>query len=79
MKRASVLLFFSTCAVCILIHKFEMLFTEDPRYNDSVCYQRFCCKIEFSVIKKLEMDPSNARMTDTFEQCFYESYVLCIC
>ena len=26
--------------------------TEDPRYNNSVCYQRFCCKIEFSVIKK---------------------------
>ena len=27
--------------------------TEDPRYNDSVFYQRFCCKIEFAVIKKL--------------------------
>ena len=34
--------------------------TEDPRYNDSVCYQRFCCKIEFAVIKKLDMDPSKA-------------------
>ena len=22
------------------------------------CYQRFCCKIEFAVIKKLDMDPS---------------------
>ena len=32
--------------------------TEDPRYNDSVCYQRFCCKIKFAVIKKLDMDPS---------------------
>ena len=32
--------------------------TENPRYNDSVCYQRFCCKIEFAVIKKLDMDPS---------------------
>ena len=34
--------------------------TEDPRNNDSVCYQRFCCKIEFAVIKKLDMDPSKA-------------------
>ena len=33
---------------------------EDPRYNDSVCYQRFCCQIEFAVIKKLDMDPSKA-------------------
>ena len=24
--------------------------TEDTRYNDTVCYQRFCCKIEFTVI-----------------------------
>ena len=24
--------------------------TEDLRYNDSVCYQGFCCKIEFGVI-----------------------------
>ena len=28
--------------------------TEDPRYNDSACYQRFCCKIEFAVLKKLD-------------------------
>ena len=28
--------------------------TGDPRYNDSVCYQRFCCKIEFAIIKKLD-------------------------
>ena len=34
--------------------------TEDPRYNDSVCYQRFCCKIDFAVIKKFEMDASKA-------------------
>ena len=34
--------------------------TEDPRYNDNVCYERFCCKIEFAVIKKLDMDPSKA-------------------
>ena len=35
-------------------------YTEDPRYNDSVCYQRFCCKIEFAVLKKLDRDPSKA-------------------
>ena len=29
------------------------MYTEDPRYNDTVCYQRFCCKIEFAVIKNL--------------------------
>ena len=29
-------------------------FTADPRYNDSVCYQRFCCKIESADIKKLD-------------------------
>ena len=34
--------------------------TEDPRYNDTVCYQRFCCKIKFAVIKKLYVDPSKA-------------------
>ena len=28
--------------------------TEDPRYNDSVCYERFCYKIEFAVVKKLD-------------------------
>ena len=53
--------------------------TEDPRYNDSVCYQIFCCKIEFAVVKKLDMDPSKACITDIFEQFFYKSYVLCIC
>ena len=36
--------------------------TEDPRYNDNICYQRFCCKIELAVIKKLDVDPS----TDIF-------------
>ena len=41
--------------------------TENPCYNDSVCYQRFCCKNEFAVIKKLDMDPSKAPITDTFE------------
>ena len=34
--------------------------TDDPHYKDSVCYQRLCCKIEFAVIKKLDMDPSKA-------------------
>ena len=33
---------------------------QDPCYNDSVCYQRFCCKIEFAVIKKLDIGPSKA-------------------
>ena len=33
---------------------FSFEHTEDPRYNDRVCYQRFCCKIEFAVIKKLD-------------------------
>ena len=36
-----------------------------PRYNDSVCYQRFCCKIEFA-----GYDLSKASVTDTFEH-FY--------
>ena len=30
------------------------IYTEDPRYNDGVCYQRFCCKIELAVVKKLD-------------------------
>ena len=34
---------------------FKFIGTEDPRYND-----RFCCKIEFAVIKKLDMDPYKA-------------------
>ena len=38
----------------------------------SVCYQRFCCKLEFAVIKKLDIS------TDTFEHFFYKSYILCI-
>ena len=46
--------------------------TEDPHYNDSVRYQRFCCKIELAVIKKPNtcMDPSKALITDTFEHTF---------
>ena len=41
--------------------------TEVPRYNDTVCYQIFFCKIEFVVIKKLDMDLSKEWITDTFE------------
>ena len=26
----------------------------EDRYNDIVCYQRFCCKTELAVIKKLK-------------------------
>ena len=51
--------------------------TENPRYNDSVCYQRFCCKIEFALIKKLDMDMSKARITDTFEY-FFISHKFCV-
>ena len=42
--------------------------TEDPDYNDTVCYQRFCCLIEFAVIKKYDMDLSKAWITASFEQ-----------
>ena len=45
--------------------------------NDSVCYQRFCCKIEFAVIKKLDMDPCKARILDTFEQVFM-NHTFCV-
>ena len=34
--------------------KHTIINAEDPRYNDSVCYQKFCCKIEFAVVKKLD-------------------------
>ena len=64
------------------IHSFRGVWffpSEGPRYNDSVCYNRFCCKIEFAVIKKLNMGPSKAWITDIFEQFFYKSYVFCIC
>ena len=33
---------------------------DDPRYNDCACNQKFCCKIEFAVIKKLDTDLSKA-------------------
>ena len=25
---------------------------QQQKYNESACYQRFCCKIDFAVIKK---------------------------
>ena len=59
--------------------KHSIVHTEDPRYNDSVCYQKFGCKIEFAVIKKLDMDPYKALIMDIFQHFFYKSYVLCIC
>ena len=37
----------------------------------TVCYQRFCCKIEFAVIKKLDMDPSKASITDILNSFFF--------
>ena len=54
--------------------------TEDPRYSDRVCYQRFCCTIEFAVITKLDyglVQSTNNGYFLTF--FFYKSYVLCIC
>ena len=44
----------------VLFMKRRKHHTDDPRYDDSVCYQTFRCKIEFAVIKKLDMDPSKA-------------------
>ena len=37
-----------------------IIFTEDPHYNDIVCYQIICCSTEFAVLKKLDVDPSIA-------------------
>ena len=53
----SLLLF---CCPCHKVRRFFYLFTEDPSYNDSVCYQRLCCKIEFAILKKLDKGPSKA-------------------
>ena len=60
---------------CFVTHIVNKLFhTENPRYNNSVCYQRFCCiKIEFAIIKKLYMDLSKASVMDTFEHFFNKS------
>ena len=43
-----------------------------------VCYQRFRCKIEFAVIKKLDMDPSKASITDIFEHFFFINHTFCV-
>ena len=58
--------------------KKRVLVTEDPRFNDSVCCQRFCCKIEFAVIKELDMDPSITSVTDTFEHVFFINHTFCV-
>ena len=59
---------------------------KDPRYtcNDSVFYQRFCFKIEFAVIKKL--DRTRLNMNDRYFKTFFffffffsVTHVLCIC
>ena len=50
----------SRAAVYVSGVGFQSIITEDPPYNDNVCSQRFCCKIEFAVIKKLDRDPSKA-------------------
>ena len=42
-----------TYGITFFLVKVCTLIIEDPRYNDSICYQRYCCKIEFAVIKKI--------------------------
>ena len=71
--------FYKSLATEILNAYEHKVSTEDPRCNDTVCCQRFCCLIEFAAIVKLDMDPSKASIMDTFEHFFYESYILCIC
>ena len=53
------------------------IYTEDRRYNDTVCYQRFCCKIEFAFIKKLDMDPPKACKTNILT-VFFINHTFCI-
>ena len=60
---------------CLLI---SLRITEDSRYNGSVCYQRFCCKIEFAVIKKLDRTHVNASVTDTFKKLFFINQTFCV-
>ena len=48
-----------SCGFCYWVGYLTYI-TEDPRYNDSVRYQRFCCKTEFAVIKNPDMEQSNA-------------------
>ena len=44
----------------------------DPRYNDTVT------KDFAAVIKKLDMDPSKARILHTFEQFFFVNHTILI-
>ena len=55
-------LFYTPFVVCIVPDKErnDITITEDTRYNDNVCYQRFCCKIELAVIKKVDRYPCKA-------------------
>ena len=39
----------------------------------------FAVKSHFKELPTLVMDPSKASITDTFDQFFYESYILCLC
>ena len=57
-------------AKCVVRGSGFLQCTEDPRYNDSVCYQRFCVKIGFPVIKKLDMDPLKATITYILNRSF---------
>ena len=50
-KRA----YLSPLAYCYWFAQEAKYITENPRYNDNVYYQRFCCKIELAVIKILDM------------------------
>ena len=55
-------------------------YTENTRNNDSVCYQRFCCKTEFAVIKKVDRTHlKHQSRIHLISFIYYKSYVLCIC
>ena len=49
--------------------------TEDPRYNDSVCYQSFCCKIEFAVVNKLDRNHLKHQQWIRLNTFLYKLYV----
>ena len=36
--------------------------TEDPRYNDSICFKRDCCLNEFAVVKNPKMQQNDTCM-----------------
>ena len=54
-------------------------FSEDPRYDDSICYQRCCCIIEFAVLKKLDRTHLKDQYRILLSTFFYKPYALCIC